>query len=107
MSECGGSFQCRTGSALISPSHGETLDPAVNLRLNAGQRNVVRTFGGMDWISKAATVVVAVSVAYALLRKLRRSSISDIRGPDNSASFLLGSSTSLCFVRLALTERAP
>jgi len=60
----------------------------------------------MDWIGRTVIVVVAVSVAGALLRKLRRYSISDIRGPDDSASFFMGPSTPLRLVlRLALTER--
>ena len=43
----------------------------------------------MDWVGKTATVFVAFSVAY-ILKKRWRSPISDIRGPDHSASFLLG-----------------
>ncbi|KAF9787463.1 cytochrome P450 [Thelephora terrestris] len=44
----------------------------------------------MGWITKLVTVVAAVSLACLLYRKQRRSSISDIRGPDDCASFLLG-----------------
>ena len=46
----------------------------------------------MDWVGKTATVFVALSVAY-ILKKRWRSPVSDIRGPDDSASFLLGLST--------------
>ena len=57
----------------------------------------------MEWASKTAAVVVAVSVAYILLKKSRGSSISDIRGPDNFSSFFLGSSVSLYSVWLAVS----
>ena len=60
----------------------------------------------MGWISGAATVVVAVSLTYILLRKLQSQRISDIRGPDKFSSFLLGLSTSLSLAWATLTAWA-
>ena len=43
----------------------------------------------MDY-TKAAVAAAAIPVAWILFKKLRRSDIADIRGPDTSWSFLLG-----------------
>jgi hypothetical protein len=74
-----------------------TLDFAFDL---ANMEN--SPFRDMGWITKVVTVVAAVSLAYLLYRKQRRSSISDIRGPDDCASFLLGLLTLQYLARLAL-----
>ena len=43
----------------------------------------------MDY-TKVTVAAVAIPVAWLLFKKLRRSDIADIRGPDTSWSFLLG-----------------
>ena len=72
---------------------------------NPRQRSVLhRALSDMGWIIKITAVVVVVSLAYTLLRKLWGSSISDVRGPNDSASFFLGPFTPAHLVCLALTE---